>query len=87
MAGFPKKWLGLTDARIAREINNLDPKCRGVIILKYVMELSYKEISYIVNIPAGTVKSRLNRGRLRLFNVGLSASHLQRLKSFETNMM
>ncbi len=31
-----------------------------------VQELSYEEISQIVNIPLGTVKSRVNRGRLKL---------------------
>ena len=48
------------------EINNLSPKFREVIILRDVQELSYEEISKIINVPIGTVKSRVNRGRLKL---------------------
>jgi RNA polymerase sigma-70 factor (ECF subfamily) len=39
---------------------------RTVIILRDVQELSYEEISKIMKIPLGTVKSRVNRARLRL---------------------
>jgi RNA polymerase sigma-70 factor (ECF subfamily) len=51
---------------IHREIQALSPKFREVILLRDVQELSYEEISQIVNIPLGTVKSRVNRGRLKL---------------------
>lgn len=51
---------------IHREIQALSPKFREVILLRDVRELSYEEISKIVNIPLGTVKSRVNRGRLKL---------------------
>jgi len=51
---------------IHREINNLSPKFREVIILRDVQELSYEEISKIIKVPIGTVKSRVNRGRLKL---------------------
>lgn len=51
---------------IHREINDLSPKFREVILLRDVQQLSYEEISQIVNIPLGTVKSRVNRGRLKL---------------------
>lgn len=51
---------------IQREINNLSPKFREVIILRDVQELSYEEISKIIKVPIGTVKSRVNRGRLKL---------------------
>jgi RNA polymerase sigma-70 factor (ECF subfamily) len=37
-----------------------------VIILREVQQLSYEEISQILGISIGTVKSRINRGRLRL---------------------
>lgn len=39
---------------------------RTVIILRDVQELSYDEISKIMRIPLGTVKSRVNRARLRM---------------------
>ncbi|MEE4312548.1 MAG: sigma-70 family RNA polymerase sigma factor [candidate division KSB1 bacterium] len=51
---------------IHKEIQSLSPKFREVIILRDVQELSYEEISNIVDIPLGTVKSRVNRGRLKL---------------------
>lgn len=51
---------------IHREINDLSPKFRQVILLRDVQQLSYEEISQIVKIPLGTVKSRVNRGRLKL---------------------
>lgn len=51
---------------IQREISKLSPKFREVIILRDVQELSYEEISKIIRVPIGTVKSRVNRARLRL---------------------
>lgn len=51
---------------IHKEIDKLSPKFREVILLRDVQQLSYEEISQIVNIPLGTVKSRVNRGRLKL---------------------
>ena len=51
---------------IHNEIKNLSPKFREVIILRDVQELSYEEISKIIKVPIGTVKSRVNRGRLKL---------------------
>ncbi len=51
---------------IHREINKLSPKFREVIILRDVQELSYEEIGKIIKVPIGTVKSRVNRGRLKL---------------------
>jgi len=56
----------LSEEIIQREINKLSPKFREVIILRDVQELSYEEISKIIRVPIGTVKSRVNRARLRL---------------------
>ncbi len=56
----------LHDEVIQREINKLSPKFREVIILRDIQELSYEEISKILRIPIGTVKSRVNRARIRL---------------------
>lgn len=38
----------------------LDDKHCSVVVLKYFRELRYEEIAQILNIPLGTVKSRLN---------------------------
>lgn len=56
----------LHDEFIQREINKLSPKFREVIILRDIQEFSYEEISQILRVPIGTVKSRVNRARLRL---------------------
>jgi RNA polymerase sigma-70 factor (ECF subfamily) len=58
----------MKDEIIQAEISRLSPKFREVIILRDVQELSYEEISKILRIPIGTVKSRVNRARLRLQN-------------------
>lgn len=49
--------------RIQYEISRLPDKYRAVIILKYIEELPLQEISDILDIPLGTVKTRVHRGR------------------------
>ncbi|RKY56789.1 MAG: RNA polymerase subunit sigma-24 [Candidatus Neomarinimicrobiota bacterium] len=51
---------------IQRAIQKLPEHFRTAIILRDIQELSYEEISNIINAPLGTVKSRINRARLRL---------------------
>jgi RNA polymerase sigma-70 factor, ECF subfamily len=48
---------------IQREISKLPEKYRSVIVLKYIEELSLNEISEILDMPLGTVKTRIHRGR------------------------
>ncbi|UQZ48260.1 RNA polymerase sigma factor SigW [Bacillus sp. PK3-037] len=48
---------------IQRKILKLPDKYRTVIVLKYIDELSLIEIGEILNIPVGTVKTRIHRGR------------------------
>ncbi len=48
---------------IQAEILKLPDKYRTVIVLKYIDELSLIEISEILDIPIGTVKTRIHRGR------------------------
>ena len=52
------------------ELNNclskLSLNFRTIIILRDIQELSYDEISIIVELPLGTVKSRINRARLKI---------------------
>ena len=48
---------------IQREISRLPEKYRTVIVLKYIEELSLNEISEILDLPLGTVKTRIHRGR------------------------
>lgn len=44
-------------------VQNLKEEFRLVIVLFYYNDLSMREIAQILDIPVGTVKSRLNRGR------------------------
>ncbi len=53
---------------IQREISKLPEKYRTVIVLKYIEELSLNEISKILDLPLGTVKTRIHRGREALRN-------------------
>lgn len=53
---------------IQREISKLPEKYRTVIVLKYIEELSLNEISKILDMPLGTVKTRIHRGREALRN-------------------
>jgi RNA polymerase sigma-70 factor (ECF subfamily) len=43
-------------------LQTLSQKLRVVIILRFFLDLSYSEIAQVLEIPLGTVKSRLNLG-------------------------
>ena len=49
--------------RIQYEIGRLPDKYRSVIILRYIEELPLQEIGDILELPLGTVKTRVHRGR------------------------
>ena len=59
----------LRDELIMNSILELDLEFRNIIILRNIQELSYESISKILKLPLGTVKSRLNRGRLKLADI------------------
>ncbi len=52
----------LVDKALAR----LDPELRSIFLLREIEELSYREIAQVLEIPGGTVGSRLNRARREL---------------------
>jgi RNA polymerase sigma-70 factor (ECF subfamily) len=56
----------LKEEIIQRAIDELPPRFRQIIILRDIQELSYEEVGAIMKIPLGTVKSRVNRARLKL---------------------
>ena len=56
----------LADRQIQEAIESLPANYRKVVLLRDVEGLSYQEIAQIVGRPVGTVKSRVNRARLRL---------------------
>lgn len=51
---------------IAEILKKLPPKLREVIILKYFVLLSQEEIAGVLQIPVGTVKSRIHSGLDRI---------------------
>lgn len=54
---------------VRRAVEELPADFREVIVLRELEGLSYKEIATIVDIPIGTVMSRLARGRERLLAI------------------
>jgi RNA polymerase sigma-70 factor (ECF subfamily) len=54
------------DLNIKDLIRKLDKDLKTIVILYYFEEFSIKEISEILKIPTGTVKSRLARARAKL---------------------
>ena len=54
------------EKKIQAAIQKLPLHFRTVTILRDIQELSYEEISKIVDVPLGTVKSRINRARIQL---------------------
>jgi len=50
-------------------IDKLSPDLRTCVILRDIEELSYQEIVDLLKIPEGTVKSRINRGRIELAKI------------------
>lgn len=54
-------------ARFLREgLEALSPELKEAIILRDIEGMAYLEIAELLGIPEGTVKSRINRGRLEL---------------------
>jgi RNA polymerase sigma-70 factor (ECF subfamily) len=47
-------------------LQKLSPDLREAVILRDLQEMEYREIADVLDIPEGTVKSRINRGRAEL---------------------
>ena len=59
----------IMDGTILNAIDDLPEKYRATVVLSDVEGLMYKEIAELMDVPLGTVKSRLFRGRRRLQKV------------------
>jgi len=59
----------MSDKALWRTIHNMDEKHRIPIVLRYYHDLSVPEIASILQIPEGTVHSRLNTARRMLHDV------------------
>jgi len=65
-ASGPEQEVGLTVRDLQKALDRLHPEHREVILMIGVGELSYQQAADILDIPIGTVMSRLARGRARL---------------------
>lgn len=52
--------------KLRKKISQLDPELRLILILRDIQDLSYRDIAEKFSIPEGTVKSRINRARVKL---------------------
>jgi RNA polymerase sigma-70 factor, ECF subfamily len=52
--------------QVRRAIARLEPEFKETLVLREIEGLSYKEIAAVLEVPTGTVMSRLSRARQRL---------------------
>ena len=52
-----------------RGLARLSPELREAVILRDLQGLDYNEIQTVLEVPEGTVKSRINRGRIELARI------------------
>jgi len=64
-------------AAVQQGLTRLSPELREAVILRDLQGLEYREIGQVLDIPEGTVKSRINRGRAELGKI------LQRMPGFQ----
>ena len=55
-----------TQKMVQRALARISPDLREAVILRDLQDMDYKEISKVLRVPEGTVKSRINRGRTEL---------------------
>jgi len=53
-------------AQVRRAVHELPEEFRDAVVLRDMQHLSYEEIAEILRVPAGTVRSRIHRGRVML---------------------
>lgn len=54
------------DAQLQAALNRLSPEHRSVLVLKDIEGLRYEEIAEVMEVPIGTVRSRIHRARFEL---------------------
>jgi RNA polymerase sigma-70 factor (ECF subfamily) len=61
--------LGELRSQVQSALTRLSPELREAVILRDLQQLEYAEIQHVLAVPEGTVKSRINRGRIELARV------------------
>lgn len=57
------------ESSLENVLNQIDTDLRTITVLYYYDEFSVAEIAETLNIPEGTVKSRLSRARSQIYNI------------------
>jgi RNA polymerase sigma-70 factor (ECF subfamily) len=58
--------VGELSAQVQKALQKISPDLREAVILRDLQGLEYNEIQHVLQVPEGTVKSRINRGRIEL---------------------
>jgi len=61
--------LGELSGQVQTALTKLSPDLREAVILRDLQQLEYGEIQRVLSVPEGTVKSRINRGRIELARI------------------
>jgi RNA polymerase sigma-70 factor (ECF subfamily) len=61
--------LGELSGQVQRALTRLSPELREAVVLRDLQQLEYGEIQQVLAVPEGTVKSRINRGRIELARI------------------
>jgi RNA polymerase sigma-70 factor, ECF subfamily len=61
--------LGELSSQVQSALTKLSPELREAVILRDLQQLDYNEIRQALDVPEGTVKSRINRGRIELARI------------------
>jgi len=78
---FEKTLKQQTDNQLIAAINSLPDEFSRTILLRDIEELSYREVADILDIPQGTVMSRLSRGRRLLATTLIKNQPIKSTKS------
>jgi len=55
--------------QVQAALKKLSPELREAVILRDLQQLEYAEIQQVLQVPEGTVKSRINRGRIEMARI------------------
>jgi RNA polymerase sigma-70 factor (ECF subfamily) len=56
----------MLNENVQSSIDMLQSKYKEALILRDIEGMSYQQIAEVIGVPVGTVKSRVNRARLKL---------------------
>lgn len=65
-----------TQGEVQKALSKVNEKNRIVVVLRDIKGFTYSEISEILDVPVGTIKSRINRGRQELKSILLGDNNM-----------